>query len=367
MQNNRKFKLTTPKGHLISKQVYSAYSKTSLSTIPRNVEVILINKDPKTELLFSKLMKKCGSIKEEKPEPQEKILPKKKKEKLLSSFASKNNRFDEYQNFLSKYSPGPGEYLNDSGNLQLNSSSFRYQSLFSKPSKIPVKKLKKNKSISPGPGTYNPKYDSVTPLVVFAAKGDRFKENKKEKLGPGSYYNPENPMKRWDCSLPSSFFKRTLPKLVAVNKKRDELLEKYISIQKEKEYEIPGPGTYNSKSEFEAFSKAKGDLLKDSLKKSTSSLELIPEELRRKYQEKRNTVEDTSCKSDTSDKNYWKETNSKKEIRSPFLSRSKRSLIYSQNSNHIPGPCYYQRDLDKQSCFGKYKSFSQQNIFENDI
>ena len=44
--NNKNFKLTTKKkGKILNKPVYSGFNKNSLSSIPRDVEIILLNKN----------------------------------------------------------------------------------------------------------------------------------------------------------------------------------------------------------------------------------------------------------------------------------------------------------------------------------
>ena len=60
LQYNKNFRLTNPnKGKLINQSLYSAFTKTKLSSIPINNEIFLLGK---TKVYLSKLLKNKISI-----------------------------------------------------------------------------------------------------------------------------------------------------------------------------------------------------------------------------------------------------------------------------------------------------------------
>ena len=172
LQYNKNFRLTNPnKGKLINQSLYSAFTKTKLSSIPINNEIFLFDKTFETEKQFmqkiknifsnnskivSKKLNKKKSI-NSNSSSKKKITQKTKikisnpntntinKEKFkksnstpeiinISNFTSTNktntNKYDDNKElFLSKYLPGPGQYSSDYLTFT-NNNNLRYQSLF---------------------------------------------------------------------------------------------------------------------------------------------------------------------------------------------------------------------------------------------
>ena len=399
-QEDQTFKLRAPKGKLKHSKIYSAYTKTKLSSIPRSVEIILLDAESKSEKIknFEQRIRRQNAINNSarksassnsinstihsnlgRSRSMYSMLPMKG---CCGVFASKKERFEKYEEFISKYSPGPGEYQNsnrciDNTNQQGN---FRYQSLFAQPSSCSLKKVASDKNnvdtngvdtdITPGPGAYNPIYNFGKVGFKFPSKGKRFKEREVENIGPGSYFDSSKDIydynKPKQQQKPSSFF--YIEKPAEIPKLRDEenKLKKYISIQKEKEYEVPGPGQYNFIRMFDVDEKKKGS------NKGTNGIKcgnLIPEDLRKKCKEMNiyeqingslpgvKSLYEKQSLGNQNNKNlnnthrtmdFWKAVKPSKHVRSPFLSKSKKIGIYDEiERKHNPGPCYYQSEYDQ--------------------
>lgn len=376
MQDCLNFKLTSPKrGKLQMSQLYSAYNKTSLSSIPRNVEVILLKENRINSSILKDYPTK-PTIKSKEaisPSSKSKALDNNKNTKesfLLHSlslsnkgygngFTSTLNRFDNQKTLSDKYSPGPGEYNYDEQALINTKARFRYNSLYSNHNLHPLRRKQRLGENIPGPGFYNieattSKIQDTSKLSPsFMSKRIRFKDFKIEKLGPG-YYN-EHRQSKWNSSMPSSCFSQISIK--------DSLLcpEKYIRTGKKSMMKAcsPGPGDYEIKSRFDNNvdnnkRKRMRHLLASSLfySNSNDSMLISPElkELNSILKEekmlKSNSliINQTKCNNNnttTTNTTFIKDTWSK-EIKAPFLSTTKRSTIFNGNSNHNPGPCYYQ-------------------------
>lgn len=324
IQNKNHFKLCSPKGRIINENVYSAYKKSTLSSIPRKVEIVLVDSNHKKILNSLPVTNQSESSKRRLTRSESSIL-------LSGAFASRKQRFDDYKDFLSKYSPGPGQYDNTS---TLDDNRFRYQSLFSKPSNCSLKKS--NSSLEPGPGQYDVVLGTNARNINLASKGERFKEIAKQDIGPGSYFKINS--FKYNNKHPSSFFMHNITRRIS----NDQRLEKYIKMQREKDYEVPGPGMYNVKGDFDHFDSSTKNVKNiGMIQKILLNKTLIPEDMKKQIKHSKHESDVHWGKGE-----YWKGIESKKEIRSPFISKSKKISIYDDiMKRHIPGPCYYQQDV----------------------
>ena len=200
---------TTRQGHLYNHPIFTAYTKTSLGSIPTKLEKTLID---------TKKKKKSNSIFSPEPEnnSESNYNPSSFKTKSVSlskkgygnGFISKTERFDN--GFKDKYRPGPCEYPIDKISIKNDVS----KSLFSQG----LYNTKENHSIlpkksSPGPCDYNPKYyDDINidkNSYFFTSDSVRFKgilENKNNNPGPGKYFNVDSDLVK-DKNRESYFFK----------------------------------------------------------------------------------------------------------------------------------------------------------------
>ena len=237
--------------------------------------------------------------------------------------------------FIDKYLPGPGQY--EIKNNLSNNSNIRYNSLFIPSNTIKERNTLINNGI-PGPGTYDilKNEEKKNCIVKMDSKLKRFKDFKKEIVGPGSYF-PDNLIKyndfNWSKNIPSSFFKKDIS-FCSESVNRENILSKYIDIHKQEKY-TPGPGEYNLKSNFEYKSlsdrkeKRKNNfLISDKIREQYHNSLLI-EELILQNRKNENKVNNKKNKFQNSTKN----------IRSPFLSKVQRLVIYPKK--HVPDPCYY--------------------------
>ncbi len=167
------------------------------------------------------------------------------------------------------------------------------------------------------------------------SKLKRFKDFKKEIVGPGSYF-PDNLIKyndfNWSKNIPSSFFKNDISFCSDIAN-RENILRKYIDIHKQEKFS-PGPGEYNLKSNFDY------KCLSDRIEKRKKNF-LISDKIREQYHNSL-IIEEIILQNKIKENNGKKKIkyqNSTKNIRSPFLSKVERLVIYPKN--HVPGPCYY--------------------------
>ena len=360
----KQFKLISPKGKIINSTIHNAYNKKTLSSIPNGVEVFLFDTNKqKDQFLFKKLNKilnkhKLKNISSEKSTKSSINLSNIQQEKLYKTnslisqneinkiiktksynnlFKNKEERFSEMykKEFIDKYLPGPGQY--EIKNNLSNNSNIRYNSLFIPSNTIKERNTLINNGI-PGPGTYDilKNEEKKNCIVKMDSKLKRFKDFKKEIVGPGSYF-PDNLIKyndfNWSKNIPSSFFKNDIS-FCSESVNRENILSKYIDIHKQEKY-TPGPGEYNLKSNFEYKSlsdrkeKRKNNfLISDKIREQYHNSLLI-EELILQNRKNENKVNNKKNKFQNSTKN----------IRSPFLSKVQRLVIYPKK--HVPGPCYY--------------------------
>ena len=381
--NKKQFKLLEPKkGHLIKKLIYSGYSKNNLSSIPRGTEIILMNKR-KDSLKVKLNNKELSKILQNKNESNDKtnislstsneidnnsvninktfinkgnsiiknIFKDYKRNKMLKS-GSKTERFnlENYKEYISKFSPGPCDYISDINlNILSNKKNYRYKSLFNLPKIIEKKELKNN----PGPGSYNTSGNILLNKsklgITLNQREIRFKNLSAKNinpLGPGEYFKSiifiDKNHKVKDNRL------KSLPLKTKIN----PIIKKYIVTQDKKDFEVPGPGQYNLKSCFN-----KINLFKKSNNRihNSKNKKFIPEEIMKEYLIKKrennsennylmisnnNSIQDSSQFINNNYENLYK--SQKIGITLPFVSKSKRiAFLDSSINKHIPGPCYY--------------------------
>ena len=203
------FLKTTREGHLYNHPIFTAYTKTSLGSIPTKLEKTLIDtkKEKKTNSIFSP---------QEQYESESNYNPSSFKTKSVSlskkgygnGFISKTERFDN--GFNDKYRPGPCEYKIDKFSIKNDVT----KSLFSQG----LYNTKENHSILPkksfpGPCDYNPKYyndiNTDKNSYFFTSDSVRFKGvlgNKNNNPGPGKYFNVDKSLVK-DKDRKSYFFK----------------------------------------------------------------------------------------------------------------------------------------------------------------
>ena len=203
------FLKTTREGHLYNHPIFTAYTKTSLGSIPTKLEKTLIDtkKEKKTNSIFSP---------QEQYESESNYNPSSFKTKSVSlskkgygnGFISKTERFDN--GFKDKYRPGPCEYPIDKISIKNDVS----KSLFSQG----LYNTKENhsllpKKLFPGPWDHNPKYYNDINIdknsYFFTSDSVRFKgilENKNNNPGPGKYFNVDSDLVK-DKNRESYFFK----------------------------------------------------------------------------------------------------------------------------------------------------------------
>jgi hypothetical protein len=347
------FILRSPgKGKIIRGPISNAFNRQSLGSIPSKSEKILF-KDNETEVKkgFSSQCDRFTqyrlreSVKYSFPGPGEyqsynlsKFVhsnPSNSTKGYSTGFTSKNERFDDLREYQEKYMPGPGEY---NSKISLNQDSFkksnlRFKSLYNTNKMISLKVYKDN----PGPGDYDPikpglflsSLDS-SPNFFFKSKEGRFdksKENTRNSPGPGKYFFDLNSDTSKKKDSTSYFFKNKIPK-------NNDPVEKILNLDKNKKFETPGPGEYNLRME----------LIKDNKNHSSTSgsIYFINDKKTISEYDKEKKIEvrsrDYSIQIQPQN-NIYSFENSKKGIRSVFLSKSPRNAY--TKSNHVPGPSYY--------------------------
>ena len=371
IQENNNFRLSNPKkGKLLNNKIYTAYNKSKLSSIPKNNEIILFEKTIEEMDYLQKIQTQIlkdnnnnSQIKTNNKINENNSLMKNinnktnetlkntfsklnsdlfNKEQLIKNNNYKSTRLNNYSEFMNKYFPGPGQYSLNNLSLK-NNNSLRYQSLFKE--KTNNKNLNKNNY--PGPGSYN--ISSIlyknSQIPYLDLKEERFKKDKKEKIGPGYYFRNEeekkNPKKSKSTNLLLSHEKEEFLK----NKvKLFNLIKKYFG--KENKEEIPGPGKYNFQSVFSKYKKESNNFKKKKLNSKSyifgfngNKSNLISDNIRRKYNNAILNEKKHFSKSQNLNDNDKLTFFDYKGIRSPFISKTKK--LFSYFNNHVPGPCYY--------------------------
>ena len=377
--NKKTFKLIEPKkGHLINKPIYSSYWKNNLSSIPTNTEIILINKKKdslKVKLNNKELSKILENEIKEKTESNDKtnISFSTSKEKYNSSvninktyinkenhpiknilkdftknkIGSKTERFnlENYKEFISKFTPGPCEYISDINlNILSNKKNYRYKSLFKLPKKFEKKGIRNN----PGPGAYNTSGNILLNKsrlgITLNKKEIRFKNMSAKNintLGPGEYFKNINFFEK-NYKIKDYKLQQSSPPKNKIN----QIIKKYIVTQDKKDFEVPGPGQYNLKSCFKSFKKSSNKF------QNNKNKSFIPEEIMKEYllEKRENNLEKNNSmtlnNSSIHDSSYINKKNFNKSqkigITLPFVSKTKRIAFLDPLINkHIPGPCYY--------------------------
>ena len=282
-----------------------------------------------------------------------------------------SNRFDNYNDYLIKFLPGPGQYnLNKKGELfgkNLN-HNFLYNSLF----KSYVKPEKVNKTKEKlGPGYYEPLIlNKNNNNIILNTKEKRFLKSKSDLIGPGKYFDNilvnYNSFK-WNEKNKSPQFILNNGKYNDISDKLKEeyVLSKYINLGNEKNDE------QNINKNYSNFLKIKKEFLnyivypqknikKIVIKKIYNDDILFKKKENDEIQNKINNYKLNILKKyeKNKDKNYYKGISS-------FISKSKRISIYDQiEKRHYPGPCYYQRIEKKNKKLSDYFKFDIKEYFK---
>ena len=147
------FLKTAKSGHLYNHPIYTAYTKTSLGSIPTKLEKTLIqSSSPKTYSIFSpKIENEQTSF--FNPSSFKKDSVSLSKKGYGNGFVSKSERFDN--GFNDRYRPGPCEYSKGKLSIQYDvSKSLFTQGLYNNKTNHSILP----KKITPGPCDYNPKF-----------------------------------------------------------------------------------------------------------------------------------------------------------------------------------------------------------------
>jgi hypothetical protein len=359
---NENFLLRSPpKGKIIRGPISNAFNRQSLGSIPSKSEKILF-KDNETEVKkgFASQCERFAqyrtqeSVKYSFPGPGDYENTKNLRKNLdtnpsfsskgyCTGFTSKNERFDDLREYYEKYLPGPGEYNSKLSLNQdiYNKSNLRFKSLYNTNKMISLKVYKDN----PGPGDYDPLKPGLilnenenSPNYFFKSKEERFnisKENVTSNPGPGKYFFDSNLKTFNKKDSTSFFFRENIPKKL-------NPLEKILKLDKNKIFETPGPGEYNLRKE----------LIKVEKNPTSSSRSIFLINDKKKFTEYENDIKIEKLKNAYRRDNsiqiqpqniIFNFENSKKSIRSVFLSKSPRNSY--TKSNHVPGPTYYHPGL----------------------
>ena len=383
------FKLVEPKkGHLIKNPIYSGYTKENISSIPRDIEKVMLNKEKDkfikrlynnkkgiSKILNKRIIGKNNISKNQtysklispfynNNEENKSMIQNSKKIKTLYNKndpknGSKTERFiyQQYTEYISKFYPGPGEYISDKYlNILSNNNSFRYKSLFISPKKNNIKKIDNTL----GPGSYDTSGDILFNKkhigISLNQRTKRFTNNTKNinQLGPGQYFQNINNYitKNNNNNNNNNNRVKSLPLKNKINK-----LKKYIIVNDNKEYEVPGPGKYNLLTNYSVnnFSKKTYKYInnnKNKLKNKKNEKENLKEFLIKNENNNNNSIRNIKKISNNNsqhssfNKNKSYDNKSKKiGITLPFISKSKRiGFLDSYLNKHIPGPCYYYID-----------------------
>lgn len=357
----------------------------SLSLEKKDIEFFLIDNNDKTNnenitnyknILGNKtsISNKENLLKQRIYNNNNKIIHKSKSDSnIINKKLSKFNRFDNYNEYLIKFLPGPGQYnLNKENELfgkNKNHNNFLYNSLFKsyvKPEKI----NKINEKL--GPGYYDPLIlNKNNSNIILNTKEKRFVKSKSDLIGPGKYfdnilvkYNSFN----WNEKNKSPQFILNDCKYNDISEKIKEeyVLSKYIKLGNEKNDEK------NIKKNFS------NNFLK--INKEFLNYIVYPQKNIKKIIIKNNYNDDNLFTKKENDDiqnkinfyklnilNKYKKDKDKYYYKgiSSFISKSKRISIYDQNEKkHFPGPCYYQKIEKKNKKLNDYFKFDIKEYFK---
>jgi len=236
------------KGKLYRGAVCNAYNRQSLGSIPQRNEMILIKSmcSPKGFSCQSDRFPATSLEKLAIPGPgtytntasTEFTNPSLSSKGYGVGFVSKKERFDDLQEFYSKYLPGPGQNIiknNLSDGIQ---KSMQYKGLFIDKK---VERLIPKKD-NPGPGSYDYDYNWIRENdennFFFKDKVKRKKmiiKEEKDNPGPADYFKTYKDKFVKEGEKENYFFKKPL-------EKKEDIIDTYLNIKK-KDRDL-GPGSY---------------------------------------------------------------------------------------------------------------------------
>lgn len=350
---------------IINNSMSNAYNKHSLGSIPSSLSVLLfydptiqakkgfnsqVVRFPQNRPLWkSSILENNMSTKTNPISPQQNPI---KEKKSNSNGRNQLNihyspRFEDKDLFISKHSPGPGEYNID--NDTKDKGNNRYKSLYVLPS---YRSAQKESSL--GPGYYNietlPQKKSNI-YMSSVSRSDSHDYNKKDSIpGPGTY-----------TLAPISIKKNTNPSFFFKNKdtQKIELVEKYVNTQNSLNSISPGPGSYEltSIANIPKETTKKGNIkyfsdIKREIKQNSNASELI----KISTQQTENTFFDSY-------NNKAKKQELLKALYDPlyipyhYYSNSTEREIHpkDKSKNHLPGPCYYNPTMPTKKKYNKNK------------
>ena len=303
------------RGKILNIPIINAYNRKNLGSIPSTIENILHKRNNGDIIRFSFNIN----------ETSEKEYKKKYNKNENQLFTHKLNlrqlllspRFNYSDIEKEKYLPGPGQYYNSKSTL--NKDSFRYNGIFNYGrEEIPLNFSDDNNNI--GPGKYEIK-NIKSNRNIYISPFNRFKKTKwefyKKILGPGAYDVNLDIGNKYKNNIKSSFFKNN-----------------FISRNQNKKSEnVPGPGTYDLRKPL---------LIKNKSLDKMKSIRDIKNDIIKKInlKNKDNKLLDNIENSDNIIEDNKKE-NIKKLKGFTMKKNIPRFVFPGQNTNHSPGPCYY--------------------------
>ena len=249
--NENLFRKTTPKGKLFRGPNWTAYNKENLGSIPRQIEKTLVEDkkglskigfSTQTERFFPKFNNEKNNPGPGSYNVSQDLDFTRTNTSFYSSkgfgngFISQSERFNDSNLYYSKYAPGPGQYQPQETKTIVHDINKKLlaKSLYNN-KKTQSLKVKKD---FPGPGSYNPIYNTFDALwnynnnnikekkedAVFKSTVPKFFKMKEVNFpGPGKYYKDEYYIDINEKNKPqtqSYFFKEP-------HKKKVDMLEKY--------------------------------------------------------------------------------------------------------------------------------------------
>jgi hypothetical protein len=336
LKTENNYKLRSPKGNnLMTSKLYTAFTRDTLGSIPRNSEIILFkenNFNEKKGFLTQdyRFPDRADNLKNSFPGPgqyhKEKInlSPSHSSKGYGNAFVSKSQRFNDSKEFFEGFYPGPQEYSNTNLTLKdLSSRSLKFKSLYKNKHIVNMKQH----DATPGPGQYDiNKSNTVDKNFLNSVFASKYERNIVKKLDyvsePGKFYRDIQLVK--ELNMKSSFFFSHSPPKV-------NPIEKVLNIE-DNAFRIPGVGNYDvtkqwpmvrhnydSKKEYEERIKEE----KEFNKKASEHDKMDNKQRRRIKKSELLVFENNGIK------------NSAKYI---FESKAKK---LADPTTHVPGPCYY--------------------------